>query len=192
MLDAMLGVNGSIYAIRRELFTPLPTNTIVDDYHLSMEIVKNGYSLMYDPEAMAWEKCAPNISEEIRRRIRIGIGNYQVFFRMPWALNPLLGWRFISYISHKVIRWFTPHILLLTIFLNLLLMTRPIYLALLIFQLLFYCSAWIGLRIHRSGKRIPSFLMVVVFFVSMNCSLLRGFLLYVTSDLQGNWQRTER
>lgn len=191
-LNALLGANGAIYAIRRRLYSPLPANTIVDDFQISMQIVRQGYQLKYDPEARAQESSAPSLDAEIRRRVRIGVGNYQVFFRIPWALNPFLGWRFFTYVSHKVLRWFTPHFLLLSFLSNFWLLGKPLYRLAVLSQIVFYMSAGIGFFLHSKGKRIPSLLMSVVFFVAMNVALFCGFIKYCTTTAQGNWPRTER
>ena len=104
-INAMLGANGAIYAIRTALYEPLPENTIIDDFCVFMGIARQGYKLTYNPEARATEEIAPNLEEEAGRRIRIGAGNYQAMMRLTWALNPLAGSRCFSYISHKILRW---------------------------------------------------------------------------------------
>ena len=51
---------------------------------------------------------------EFKRRIRIGAGNFQAFFRLLDFLNPGRGWPFFCYVSHKVTRWFSPIFILLS------------------------------------------------------------------------------
>jgi len=191
-LNALLGANGAIYAIRKSLFQPLPAKTIVDDYQIAMNVAKQGYRLLYDPDAVAIEEVAPNLQAEVGRRIRIGMGNYQAFFSMPWVLNPLLGWRFFTYISHKVCRWFAPHFMLIAFVSNLLLVDKGFYQIAFVGQMLFYLSAWIGIRSQRKEHRIPGVISLITFFVSMNIALFQGFIKYLRSDVQGTWQRTTR
>jgi cellulose synthase/poly-beta-1,6-N-acetylglucosamine synthase-like glycosyltransferase len=191
-LNALQGANGAIYAIRKELFIPLPANTIVDDFQIAMNIAKQGARLIYDPEAIAIEEIAPNLRAEEGRRVRIGLGNYQAFFCMPWALNPLLGWRFIAYISHKVCRWFVPHLMLIALISNLWLITMPIYQLLFIGQIVFYAIAFYGINKQKKQQKIGSIIGIVSFFVSMNIALMRGFIRYFNSNVQGTWERTTR
>src|SRR5262249_33792649 len=73
-LGGLLGANGANYAIRRELFVLLPPDTIVDDFTIVMNIATEGYKIVYDTEAMAYESEAPSIAAEFTRRIRIGMG----------------------------------------------------------------------------------------------------------------------
>src|SRR6185369_13089583 len=75
-LNILVGANGALLGIRRSLFSPIPRNGIIDDFLVSMHVRSQGYRLVYDPEAVAWEEVAPNIRQEFRRRVRIGAGNF--------------------------------------------------------------------------------------------------------------------
>jgi cellulose synthase/poly-beta-1,6-N-acetylglucosamine synthase-like glycosyltransferase len=191
-LNALQGANGAIYAIRKELFIPLPANTIVDDFQIAMNVAKQGFRLIYDPEAIAIEEIAPNLQAEEGRRVRIGLGNYQALFAMRWALNPFLGWRFVAYISHKVCRWFVPHLMLIVLVSNLFLISNPLYQLLFIGQTLFYFIAFYGIKKQKKQQKIGSITGIVAFFVSMNIALMRGFIRYFSSNVQGTWERTTR
>lgn len=191
-LDALLGANGAIYAIRSKLYVPIPKNTIVDDFLIVMNIAKANYSIVYDKLAIANEEIAPSIKEESKRRVRIGTGNYQAFTNLLWALNPFIGWRFFTYFSHKVLRWFTPHFMLITFFINILLLGNIAYNALFALQLLAYYSAYWGVKESKKGLKIPVFVAFLAFFVSMNFSLLKGFYQFAFKNVKGTWQRTSR
>jgi cellulose synthase/poly-beta-1,6-N-acetylglucosamine synthase-like glycosyltransferase len=191
-LNALQGANGAIYAIRKSLFIPLAANTIVDDFQIAMNVAKQGYRLVYDPEAIAIEEIAPNLAEEEGRRVRIGLGNYQAFFKMPWALNPLLGWRFIAYLSHKVCRWFVPHLMLIALISNVMLLSSQFYQALMCAQITFYLLAFYGIKRQASDKKTSTLIALLAFFVAMNLALMRGFIKYFSSNVQGTWQRTTR
>lgn len=191
-LGALLGANGAIYAIRKQLFIPLPANTIVDDFQVVMNVSKQKFKTVYDPSAIAIEEVAPNLAEEEGRRVRIGLGNYQAFFKMPWALNPLLGWRFIAYLSHKVCRWFVPHLMLIALISNVMLLSSQFYQALMCAQITFYLLAFYGIKRQASDKKTPTLIALLAFFVAMNLALMRGFIKYFSSNVQGTWQRTTR
>jgi len=191
-LNALQGANGAIYAIRKSLFIPLPANTIVDDFQIAMNVAKQGFRLVYDPEAMAIEEIAPNLAEEEGRRVRIGLGNYQAFFKMPWALNPLFGWRFVAYVSHKVCRWFVPHFMLIALIANMSLLDSGFYQLTLAGQFIFYFIAFYGIKQQSKGKKTTTLIALLAFFVAMNLALMRGFIKYFSSNVQGTWQRTTR
>ena len=191
-LGALLGANGAIYAMRKALFKPLPANTIVDDFQIVMNISKEKHHTIYDPEAIAIEEVAPDLNAEEGRRVRIGLGNYQAFFNMAWALNPLLGWRFLAYLSHKVCRWFVPHLMIIAFVSNCLLLDQAIYQLSLIGQISFYLIAYYGIKRQKSDKKVNPFVGLIAFFVSMNIALFKGFIRYFNSNVQGTWKRTSR
>ena len=191
-LNALLGANGAIYAIRSKLYKPIAANTIVDDFQIVMNVAKTDHRIIYDKSALAHEEIAPNLAEECKRRIRIGMGNYQAFTRLYWALNPLIGWRFFSYFSHKVLRWFTPHLMLLAFTSNLSLFGDLFYNASLFLQVICYGLAFWGKHQSDQGKPLSSIQALLTFFVSMNFSLLQGFKRFIFNNVQGTWQRTSR
>jgi cellulose synthase/poly-beta-1,6-N-acetylglucosamine synthase-like glycosyltransferase len=187
----LLGANGAIYAIRRELYEPIPPDTIVDDFVIAMRISARGYRLVYAPEAVATEETPPDIEHEFRRRIRIGVGNYQAFFRYPEFLTRTsVGTRF-SYVSHKVLRWFTPHLLLAALLASLLLADRPLYRNLCIAQVAGYAFALIAFA-ARSRIVLPRPVRLPVFLLALNAAFAAGFWRYVTGAQGGAWTRTTR
>tara|TARA_R110001583_G_scaffold109212_3_gene257875 strand:- start:6 stop:1166 length:1161 start_codon:yes stop_codon:yes gene_type:complete len=191
-LNALLGANGAIYAIRTHLYTPIPANTVVDDFLIVMNVAKEKYSIVYDKSALAHEEIAPSIAEESKRRIRIGTGNYQAFTRLYWALNPFIGWRFFSYFSHKVLRWFTPHLMIMTLMCNVILIGNTFYNTTLLIQIIGYSIAIWGQKTSNKGESIPSSIALLTFFVSMNFALLQGFYRFAFKNVKGTWQRTSR
>jgi cellulose synthase/poly-beta-1,6-N-acetylglucosamine synthase-like glycosyltransferase len=190
-VGALLGANGGIYAIRRECFVPLRPDTIVDDFCIAMTVSANGRSLIYDPEARALEDAPQQIRDEFTRRVRIGIGNYQAFFRHPEYLFGGSAVRGFVYFSHKVLRWFTPHLLLLALLLNALLIDRPWYRLLFVVQLGAYSLCLLMLALARRIS-IPRMLRVPVFLLGMNVAFGVGFYRYVTGRYSGSWKRAVR
>lgn len=191
-LGGLLGANGAIYAIKRELYIPLSKDTVVDDFCIVMNIKKQGYQVLYNELAIATEEIAPSLKEEYGRRVRIGIGNYKAFMVNLWALSPLQGWFSLCYWSHKVLRWFAPHLMLVVFLSNLLLITTPVYLLLFIGQVVFYTIGYYGQRKIDSGKKVHGLVAIITFFLSMNVALAQGFLKFLKGHKSGGWQRTAR
>ncbi|MDA0577556.1 MAG: glycosyltransferase [Verrucomicrobia bacterium] len=197
-LDSCLGANGAIFAMRRELFwNALPGNTMVDDFVIGMKVREQGARVVYEPEAVAVEEL-PHLSHEWGRRVRIGAGDYQALTLCRRCLLPRYGWFAWCFWSHKVLRWFTPHAVLL--------MAICAVAALVIGspcarQLGAVCLAGFGLiavlallgavagNAPRGWARLPA---LCLHFVSMQAALFAGFLRYVTGNLTGHWTRTPR
>src|SRR5262249_38706505 len=142
-LNCVLGANGAVYAVRRELFKPL-NHVIVEDFQIPMHIRAEGRRVVYDPEAIGMEESAPALVEEFRRKVRIGAGAYQTLFGCLEFLNPFLGMPAFAYLSPKVLRWLAPIFLLVAWAGSLALAADPIYGALFLAQTAFYALSYIG------------------------------------------------
>src|SRR5262249_55927305 len=100
-LGALLGANGAIYAIRRDVFTPIPDDTIVDDLFIPLRAgLHTGCAIVYDCEAIAHEESAPDVGSEFHRRSRIGAGGFQSWALLWKLLNPRQGWVAFTFCSH--------------------------------------------------------------------------------------------
>ena len=191
MFGALLGANGGIYAIRRELYVPLRPDTLIDDFCIAMTVAASGKRLVYEAQARAVEYVPVNISDEFTRRVRIGIGNYQALFRHPEYLFRTNASTAFAYVSHKVLRWFTPHLLLVALCVNTLLLDEPFYRILWFVQLAVYAICII-LYLLSARLQIPRILKIPVFLVAMNLAFGLGFLRYVAGRHSGSWKRTAR
>ena len=106
---SIVGATGGVYAIRRNLFQPLPTHKpVVDDLLTPLGVVRQGFRMVYEPAALAYEESSGSIGVEFRRRVRIGA---QILSGMPQIidlLNPLRGAIALALWSHKMLRWGVP------------------------------------------------------------------------------------
>jgi len=201
-LGTVLGANGAIYALRKELFEPIPSDTVIDDFLIGMNVKKKGYKVYYDAEAVAYEETANDVKAEFARRKRIGAGNFHALTKTLSLLNPLKGFVALAYLSHKVIRWFVPFFMLFAMGANIAILTKTAFLKgnhiwmLLLYggtlavQLLFYLLALGG---HLTRNRESSKLLRLPhYFLSMNIALFLGFFRFITKTQKVAWKRTER
>jgi cellulose synthase/poly-beta-1,6-N-acetylglucosamine synthase-like glycosyltransferase len=190
-IGALLGVNGGIYAIRKDLYQPIPSNTIVDDFLIGMRIHLQGCQLLYDESAIAYEETPATIDSEFQRRTRIGAGGFQSLLWLRSLLNPFRGWIALTFASHKLLRWLCPAFLIVAVISNVALIGTPGYLRLLLVQELFYLVAAAEMCLFK-GNLGPRWFRVPAMFVSMNAALLVGFCRWVQGIQSGTWKRTER
>ncbi len=191
-LGALLGANGAIYAIRRELFEPIPAGTLVDDFVLPLRaVLRTGCRVVYDDCAIAREETAAEVADEFRRRSRIGAGGFQSLGMLWRLLDPRRGWIAFTFLSHKIVRWFCPFFLLGMLLSSLLLWHRPFYRAALLTQL-----AGLGLSVlaHYLPPRwtLLKPLRLLTMFTTMNLALLVGFGRWLCGVQSGVWRRTAR
>jgi len=99
-----VGADGSLFAIRRELFTPVPAD-IIDDFFTSLSIWCSGWRVVISPELIAYERSASGSREEFRRKVRIACRAFNCH-RLLWAqVVRLPAWDLYKYLSHKLLRW---------------------------------------------------------------------------------------
>ena len=194
---SLLGANGGIYALRKELFYSCPPDTIVEDFVIPMKILEKGYKVFYDPHAVALEETTKHIIQEKQRRIRIGAGDFQALFMLKSMLNPAKGFPAFAFWSHKVIRWLVPFLMITAFGTNLFLVgtvhapSLPYFYIFFIGQCFFYVLAIAGQILSWSGIKIKV-LNLCYYFVSMNLALLLGFFRFLAGKQRVTWERTER
>ena len=191
-VGALLGSNGAIYAIRRELYQPIPWGTIVDDFVIPLLArLRTNCRIVYDYEAVAREETAEDVRAEFHRRARIGAGGFQSIVLLWRLLNPKHGWIAFSFFSHKMLRWLCPFFLLGSLVASLLLWHRPLYRLLLITQAGFYAASLV-VTVAPPRLRIPRLLRFASMFSSMNAALLAGFWRWAMGRQGSMWRRTSR
>ncbi len=190
----VVGANGGIYAIRRLLFSPLPADTIVDDFVIPVRIAVRGWKVPFAADALAREDAPSGSRAEFARRARIGAGNWQALSRIPELLDPRRGFVSFAFVSHKLLRWATPGLLAVALLANAAAAARPDawgYRALLALQLAFYALAATGAR-AATAARAPGLASAAHHFLAMNLALAVGFWRWVRGTQRAAWERTER
>jgi cellulose synthase/poly-beta-1,6-N-acetylglucosamine synthase-like glycosyltransferase len=190
-LGALLGANGAAYAIRRDLFPRVPDGTIVDDFVIPLAArLASGCSIAFDERAIAREETAPDVGAEFRRRCRIGAGDWQSLATLWPLLDPRRGWIALAFLSHKVLRWLGPFLLIAMLLAGLRLVgPRPEYGPALAAMAGLGLS---GLAALALPSRAPRFLRLPGLFVLMNLALLVGFFRWATGRAVGTWTPTVR
>jgi len=187
---AILGANGGLYAIRKDLFEPVPSSTIIDDFVIPLSIAQKGYRQVYSPEARGTEETARNVQAELVRRKRIAAGNFQSILLLWRLLNPFRGYIAFTFVSHKIMRWLVPFFMAVAFAANIPLIGRPAYAALFVLQVLFYGSAFIGWRGSRPWLR--KLCAMQYYFVSMNLGMAQGFFNFVRGKQKVTWEKIQR
>ncbi len=134
----LLGANGSIYAVRKKAYVPLPQDAISDHLEPIM-IYGNGLDVIYEPEAIAIEDAPIEVLIRKRRIVLRSLVSMKYLFPL---LNPFKKRSiFIPYISHKLIRWFFPILLIICLVTSAILAQHSyIYGILLFLQISFYIA----------------------------------------------------
>ena len=196
-LYSAVGAAGELFAIRTELFTSMPEDTLLDDFILSLRIAMQGYKIAYCDKAYAIESGSMDMHEEQKRKVRIAAGGLQSIWRLRSLLNIFrYGMLSFQYVSHRVLRWsLTPILLFLLFPINLILALycyNPLpYIIILILQCLFYIAGLWGY--YLSTKSIKNkFLFIPYYFLFMNVNVIRGFFYLMKKKGRGVWEKAKR
>jgi cellulose synthase/poly-beta-1,6-N-acetylglucosamine synthase-like glycosyltransferase len=195
-LYSVVGAAGELFSIKTSLYQPVPKNSVLDDFMISMLIAEKGFKIVYEPEAYATEKSSENVSEELKRKIRIAAGGIQSIIWLKKILNPFYQPMLsFQYISHRVLRWtITPFLMILCFLLNVLIVINEgvlIYQLLLVCQTGFYLSALLGLVLENRKIRVK-ILFIPYYFSVMNYAVIAGILRYFNGGQSVLWVKAKR
>jgi len=130
---SVVGVTGALYAIRRDLYVPLPAGTVLDDVLTPMNVVRDGYRVVFESGAVAWDRPSTSSAQERVRKVRTLAGNYQAVAIAPWLVIPFQNPLWFRFVSHKLLRLMVPWLLcVLVVSSAILSFSHPLYLACLI------------------------------------------------------------
>ena len=176
---SVVGATGAIYAVRREFVPELPAETILDDVFIPLHVAKQGYRVLFDNRARAWDDPNLGAEREFRRKVRTLSGNYQLLQFAPWLLrkeNPL---RF-ALISHKLLRLIVPFALI-AVLISAGLVPEPFYRAAFWTQLGFYAVGLLGWTGWKLGP-ISRLCDVASTFVALNAAAVVAFSRFITGQ----------
>lgn len=169
----VVAATGGLYAIRRELFEPIPAG-VNDDLFLSTGVIQKGYRLVFASDAVAYESLAPSLGAEVRRKIRIMTRGMRTVWLRRTLLNPFrYGFYSFELFSHKVLRWMLVFPLLTIAMTGPFLWGRGwLYVALSAPLLALYAAGIVGLLLGRTPLgRIP-LLSLPAYVCAMNAAAL--------------------
>jgi cellulose synthase/poly-beta-1,6-N-acetylglucosamine synthase-like glycosyltransferase len=196
-LYSVVGAAGELFSIRTTLYQPVPPSTILDDFMISLLVAKDGYRVIYEPEAFATESASQNVTEELKRKIRIAAGGLQSIVWLKALLNPLPNPILtFQYVSHRVLRWtVVPFLMILALIINLIIVFTGsislIYQLLLLAQVGFYLLAISGWILEERKIKIKIF-FIPYYFCMMNYAVVMGIFRYLRGKQSAVWEKAKR
>lgn len=195
-LYSAMGAAGELFAVRMSHYLPAPSNALLDDFMMSMLILKDGHRIAYTSEAYATEYGSASTAEESKRKRRIAAGGLQSIWWLRSMMNPFAYPKVaFQYVSHRVLRWSITPLALFALFpLNLLLLFASgslLYQLLFLLQLFFYLSALTGHILKVSGRR-NKLLYIPCYFLFMNLNVFLGIGYLMSHKDSGTWEKARR
>ena len=193
-LYSVVGAAGELFSIRTKLYREIKTDTLIEDFYLSLSIAQDGYRIAYEDQAYAMENSSDSIKEEAKRKVRIAAGGHQAISRLTALLNVFrYGWLSFQYISHRVLRWtITPIALVTALLANIFLFSSStIYQITLVGQVIFYGLSYLGYIFQKRKIKIKA-LFIPFYFTFMNVSVFQGFVRFIKGRQSVVWERAAR
>jgi len=185
---SVIGVNGGVDAMRRELYADVPADQITD-FVLPLRVIAAGRRVVYDSRAASTEEANEELDSEFRMRVRVALRALRGLVYMKAALNV---WRAplpaFCIFSHKVLRYLSFVFLLCALLVNIALATqRPLFAWILVAHLLFYVGALTGLsgRLPAALRRLT---VLPCYFVVSNAAFAVATLRFARGDVVATWR----
>jgi biofilm PGA synthesis N-glycosyltransferase PgaC len=196
-LYSVVGAAGELFSIRTALYEPVNPDTLLDDFMISLLVAKKGFRVIYEPEAYATETASQNVTEELKRKIRIAAGGIQSILRLKALLNPfLIPVLSFQYISHRVLRWtIVPFLMLLALAINLYIVFTGsislVYQLLMLAQIGFYLAAISGWILEERHIKVKIF-FIPYYFCMMNYAVIMGIIRFAAGKQSVIWEKAKR
>jgi cellulose synthase/poly-beta-1,6-N-acetylglucosamine synthase-like glycosyltransferase len=185
---SMVGVSGSIYAIRRADMPDLPCDILLDDMFVPLKVaLATGKRIVLAESAEAYDSACDD-EREFARKVRTLAGNYQLIAKMPSLLVPGKNPIWFQMVSHKILRLACPWALLALFCLSGGLVSHPDtslvgssgWRTLFLAQCAFYFVALLGASAGRLGALART-------FVVLNAAAVVGLFRFVRRTQPVTW-----
>jgi cellulose synthase/poly-beta-1,6-N-acetylglucosamine synthase-like glycosyltransferase len=189
-IGSMIGADGALYAIRRELFEPPAADTVLDDMAIPMAVVRAGRRVVFDGSARASEQGSQSATEEFARKARVIAGAMQFMQRRDSAVPLRTPQVILSLLSHKALRWLSPVLGAAALVSSGMLVTSAVGYAVIVGAELLV----IGLGVAGCSPRLRRWGPVAVahYFCLLQTAAAYGFLRGVARRQSVTWRRFER
>jgi cellulose synthase/poly-beta-1,6-N-acetylglucosamine synthase-like glycosyltransferase len=190
-IHSIYGVNGCLYALRRECYRPL-ADTLTSDFVVPLMILESGLRVVFEPRAVCYEEPCAVARGEFNRKIRTSRAGIAGMIHMRRLLNPFrYFWPCLGLMSHKVLRWMSPFLLATALASNLFLAGRGLwYQGTLAAQCCFYLCCLIGYFAERRPNKQRIF-TVPFNFMLINVAAVFGLFQCLAGNISEAWE-TER
>lgn len=186
-LHSVVGGDGAIYAIRRELYEPLAQQDI-NDFVNPLQIIAKGYRGIFEPDAICYEQTAGDFDKEGRRKQRIVNRSFTGLMKNAVVLNPFKhGFYALEMLSHKLLRWLIPFFIIIAA-IGIIVLAQfalPVFQWGLLLGIVFTWFVMLG-KLLKFWQACPSLLLIPYYFYLVNLNSMKG----VIQSLRGNVQIT--
>jgi cellulose synthase/poly-beta-1,6-N-acetylglucosamine synthase-like glycosyltransferase len=185
-----VGATGAIYAIRRDQFSTIPDDTVLDDVVIPVRIARQGFRVVFEPRARAFDLVSATATEEFTRKARTIAGTFQLFALEPWLWDPRRNPLWFETMSHKTLRLLVPALHAALLVSTVATPEQAASQLALAGQAAFYAAALVGYAQRRARTRLAVF-SVPYAVCLQGWATVVGFYRFVTGRQRVTWDRVE-
>ena len=189
MIGSVPGATGALYALRKNLFRPISDKAILDDVAIPLLIAQQGYRCVFEEKAFVYDEPSLSFERESVRKRRTIAGNAQLMTLYPeWFLpgrNPL----WFSFVSHKILRLFSPFLLLGMLVLNVFLLDHPFFIWVMALQVVAYGLVVLGWALERKQIRC-SLVGIPYMFFMLNMAICLALSDALAGRYEVRWEKS--
>jgi len=186
-LGSLIGVDGPLYAVRRNCYIPLGHN-IISDLITPLLVLEQGKKVVLEPKALVDEDPTSRAEQEFTTRRRITLRGLSGISTHKSLLNifkhPMLS---IQLFFHKVLRWFVGPLVILNGLSCLGLMEHWFFTYYFSLYVLFFIAAAIGWGAESVGIKFKVF-TVPYYFSLVNFAATMGIIDYLRKRQAVTWK----
>ncbi|MFW6335034.1 MAG: glycosyltransferase family 2 protein [Desulfosalsimonas sp.] len=185
-IGSIVGVDGGIDAVRKELYQPMDPDQI-PDFVLPLKVVEQGYRVVYEPDAILREPSLNEAEDEYRMRVRVSLRSLWALFemrRLLFGADPVFAWQLWS---HKVLRYLCFIFLVSALLSNLMLLGTGLF-----YQFTFLCqglcyAAALSAPALRRNRAASSLVAIPRYFFLLNLASAHAFAKFLMGKKQVLW-----
>jgi cellulose synthase/poly-beta-1,6-N-acetylglucosamine synthase-like glycosyltransferase len=188
----VVGVEGGCYAIRKRSFVKVPDGFLMDDFFITLDVISKKGKVLFEPEAVCYEDVNDAPMIEFRRKVRISLGNFRnLYYYQSLLVPPYKGFGF-AFLSHKVLRWFTPFALIISFFMAVCISFyyNWFFVVMLSYSLLVVLPL-LTVYLEKVKVKLP-LVNALGHFILMNAALFVGFFRFISSSNESAWEPPKR
>jgi cellulose synthase/poly-beta-1,6-N-acetylglucosamine synthase-like glycosyltransferase len=189
-LGSLIGVDGPLYAVRRECYVPLEKN-IISDFITPLLVLEQNKYVTLEKKSIIEEEPTQKSEQEFKTRRRITLRGLVGVFSHSILINPfkhpLLC---MQILCHKIIRWFVGPIVIVNFICCIILFvySNSIFIsAVLMGYILLFITAYIGWLL-RTKRDVNKLFTVPYYFILVNAAATYGIYDFFTRKQAVTWE----
>jgi cellulose synthase/poly-beta-1,6-N-acetylglucosamine synthase-like glycosyltransferase len=186
-IGRLIGVDGPLYAIRRENYVPLRPN-VISDLISPLLVLSQKKMVVLEPDAVVEEEPTRASDQELATRRRVTLRALIGLKEHSDLINPLKFPGLALQITfHKLVRWFVGPLVLLNILSCVALSSNNLFFTILILYGMFFLAGAIGFFTERYGRKIRLFL-IPYYFILVNVAATLAIVDFLRKKQAVSWQ----